>query len=158
MILQARRCAIPLYDYKCEDCKIVAERLVKLSAADEQYCLACEQPMSRQVSAPAKTPGLWADGWNAGLASTGKYDVGLGMKIYNERQRDRELESRGWIRESDLGPNFWDRQQSKIKAENAQIEAKSKEFKENLTRFDGNKELAVSETWKAKDCLAGKFD
>lgn len=149
---------MPLFDYECSDCKIVAERLVKHKDSNNQYCISCKNIMRKLASTPAKTPGLWNDNWNVGLSGSGKYDAGLGMRIYSEKQRDRELSARGLIRESDLGASFVERKISAAVEETAAIDAKAAEYKENLIKFEGNKELAVSETWTAKDCLDGKYD
>lgn len=121
-------------------------------------CKGCSGEMDKMISIPAHTPGMWNGGWNEGLSGSSTYDIGLGMNISNEAQRQRELDKRGWIRESDLGPDWWDKQKAGIKEENAKIDAKAKEYKENIKKYDGDKEKAVSETWKASDCLAGAYD
>ena len=92
------------------------------------------------------------------MSGSGKYDAGLGMTIQNERQRQKELDKRGWIRESDLEAGWWDKSKAKIKEDNAALDAKAIEYKANVDKFDGDKEKAITETWSAKDCLAGAYD
>lgn len=145
---------MPIHNYECGDCRIRGERLVKMREADTQTCVSCNQLMKKLVSLPAKTQSLWNGEWNKGLSGQGKYDAGLGMVIHSERQRDAELDKRGWIRESDLGQDWWDSRKSEIKAENAKLDADTERYKENLKKFEGDAEKAVTETWTAAECLA----
>jgi putative FmdB family regulatory protein len=43
---------MPIYDYECEECDRIREVLCKWEAV-EQDCPMCDQPMQRQLSAPA---------------------------------------------------------------------------------------------------------
>jgi predicted nucleic acid-binding Zn ribbon protein len=149
---------LPIYDMACDGCKVIEEHVCSFEALSRIKCKSCGNPTRQMVSLIAKTPGLWDAGWREGLSGSGKYDAGLGMTIQNERQRQKELDKRGWIRESDLEDGWWDKSKSKIKEDNAAIDAKAIEYKANVEKFDGDKEKAITETWSAKDCLAGHYD
>ena len=121
-------------------------------------CPVCGEPAKKQMSLVAKTPGGWNSGWTDGLDGYGKYDPGLGMTITSERHRDRELEKRGLVRESDLGDGWFEKEQAKRKAKAAKDEANAQRYEANLKKFDGDTTKAMVETFTAKDILAGKHD
>ena len=148
---------MPLHTYQCKPCRIRGERLVKMSEANNQSCKGCGEVMTKLISLPAKTPGLWNGDWNEGLSGQGSYDAGLGMVIHSEKQRQKELDKRGWIRESDLGSDWWDTRKAEIKTENAKVEADTLRYKENLDKYN-TKEEAVAATWTADSILAGEHD
>ena len=150
---------MPLYDFKCSDCTTTREKLISWEKAKEGLTCTCGGHMTKQVSMPAKTPGAWNSGWTDGLSGYAQYDNGLGMNIYSEKHRDRELEKRGWIRESDLGgDDWWERETSKRKEQVKKDQENADRYQANLKKFDGDKAKALTETYPAKECLAGTFD
>jgi hypothetical protein len=104
---------------------------------------------------PAKTATLWNSRWNEGLASTGFHSYSVGGQVCDKRQEEEIMKSRGFINEKDLGGESWHCSKSQaIKDDQAKLEADAARYRANLVKFDGDKALAVSETFPAKQMLA----
>lgn len=148
---------MPIYEFVCKECSVLFERLCTYDESKSVTCK-CGVPAVKQMSLVAKTPGGWNDGWTDGLDGYKKYDPGLGMHITSERHRDAELEKRGLVRESDLGEGWFEAEQSKRKAKVEKQEADAQAYSANLKKFNGDATRAMTETFTAKDILAGKHD
>lgn len=120
----------------------------RLSCSDGRYAV----PM---MSIPAKTPGLWHDGWSNGLDG-GEFSYALGRKVANKTEEAREMKRRGFIPESDLGKDFVANTQETL-ANRWQKQADyAATYQENLKTMAP--EDAVAATWSAEDCLSGVID
>ncbi len=146
---------MPLYEVKCSACKIQAERLCKMSERNNQKCKACGSTMELMVSMPAKTPNLWNNGWTDGLSGYAKYDNGLGMDIYSESHRDKELKRRGWIREEELGSDWWDTNLSTRKEKALKEQQFDDDYAAALVKHDGDSAKALVEALPAHQILNG---
>lgn len=118
-------------------------------------CPQCSQQSVKLVSMPAKTATLWNSRWNEGLASTGFHSYSAGQQVCDKRQEEEIMRKRGFINEKDLGGDSWHETKSQaIIDDKNKLEADAARYRANLVKFDGDKVLAVSETFKAKDMLA----
>lgn len=111
----------------------------------------------RAISLPAKTPGMWGTDWRHGLSSEGKFDSALGKTIYSEKHRDKVLESKGLIRESDLPKDFIENSQSKISERIAEQDKLAESYSKVLAET-GDATKAMTETFTAESCLDGTLD
>ena len=148
---------MPMYDFVCSDCAVVFERLCSYEESKSMKCK-CGVVAKKQMPLVAKTPGGWNAGWVDGLDGYKTFDPGLGMHVTSEKHRDAELRKRGLVRESDLGEGWFEKEQSERKAKAAKAEADAVRFEQNMKKFDGDATRAMSETFTAKDCLAGTHD
>lgn len=57
------------------------------------------------TTVPARTPERWGD-CTGKYGVNGVYDIGLGMRVQNEKHRDKILKQRGLVRESEAGNHF----------------------------------------------------
>lgn len=144
---------MPFYEYECSKCKTYIERITKVSERDSQTCKNCNSKLEKLFSAPAKTPGLWNASWNHGLSGQGKFDIGLGTKVYSEQHKDKLLKERGLIRETDFAKGYFDSVTSSNLEEAKRIDKETALYNENIKKFDGDKAKAVAETWTAHDIL-----
>jgi hypothetical protein len=118
-------------------------------------CPQCSQQSVKLVSMPAKTATLWNSRWNEGLASTGFHSYSVGGQVCDKRQEEEIMKSRGFINEKDLGGDSWHSSKSQaIIDDKNKLEADAARYRANLVKFDGDKALAVSETFPAKQMLA----
>ena len=140
---------MPLYDYKHNDCPTF-EVLVPFSRADVP-CKTCGLPATRLVSLPARTATLWGD---TCFGINGHFDRGLGTRVTSYRHTDKLLEERGLVRESDLGGDMWyERQMDAQAAERKAHKAVVNAYADNIKKFDGDKGLAMAETFPAHQML-----
>lgn len=80
---------MPLYEYACLDGHL-STHLRKFEDRDTVSNCACGQPVSRLVSAPAKTAWSWGDTrWD------GYHDRGLNMKLRDAKHREQVMKARG---------------------------------------------------------------
>lgn len=144
---------MPIYEYCC----VEHGRFDDLVPMGQQThaCPKCSQQSVKLISMPAKTATLWCSRWNEGLASTGFHSYSVGGQVCDKRQEEEIMKSRGFINESDLGGESWHCSKSQaIKDDAAKLEADAARYRANLAKFDGDKALAVSETFPAKEMLA----
>jgi len=48
---------MPIYSYRCPECKYDLERIAKMDERDEQTCRNCESPLQRKIDRPGL---VWA--------------------------------------------------------------------------------------------------
>ena len=135
-----------IYEYKCPDCKHITEVLCKLAERTESHpCEGCGIPAPIILSLPAFTPRLWGD-------SHGYYDGSLGTYVKNSQHRDKILDEKGLVAESDLPSGFAD---SKIQDSINDKKAHDK----NVSRFEtsmkdhGDVGRAFADTFPAEEIL-----
>ena len=144
---------IPIYEFACYQHGRF-EDLVPMSQTSLP-CPKCSQPGVKLISMPAKTATLWNARWNEGLASTGFHSYSAGQQVCDKRQEEEIMKSRGFINEKDLGGDSWHASKSQaIIDDKNKLETDAARYRANLVKFDGDKALAVSETFPAKQMLA----
>lgn len=112
--------------------------------------------MTRVISLPAKTAGLWHAGWTNGMDNCGVYSAALGRNVANKSEEAKIMRSRGFIPESDLGSHFIEDTQEKLANHWDKQEQYTNKYKENLKTM--SPEDAVAATWTASECLDGTVD
>jgi len=142
---------MPLYDAVCPQHGRF-EALAKWDATIN--CKQCGTESRRLVSSPAKTATLWNAGWNSGLSNNGFYNPSAGHRVADKREEETIMRSRGFINEKDLGgENFYNDYMTKQKNERDSLDSMSKTYRANLSKFDGDKVRAVTETFPAHEML-----
>ena len=145
---------MPIYERQCLMCGKHDEVILKVSERDSEIiCSDCHIVMVPTITLPAKTATLWNAGWNAGLSSTGFYSPSVGAKVSSKREEAKIMEKRGFVAESDIGANTIERMQSKSAEESAKADAIAATYRDNLTKFGGDKIKAVTETFPAHKML-----
>ena len=43
---------MPIYDYRCAECRVSGTMMVPIAERDDQHCPVCDKPMSRLLAAP----------------------------------------------------------------------------------------------------------
>jgi len=146
---------MPLYDAVCPQ-HGKFETLVKWDATI--HC-SCGAESKRLISSPARTATLWNAGWNSGLSNNGFYSYSAGQKVSDKREEETIMRSRGYINEKDLGgDSFYDQYMNDAKADRDGLDAMSKSYRDNLTKFDGDRVRAVTETFPAQEMLKQAAD
>jgi hypothetical protein len=146
---------MPLYDAVCPQ-HGKFETLVKWDATI--HC-SCGAESKRLISSPARTATLWNAGWNSGLSNNGFYSYSAGQKVSDKREEETIMRSRGYINEKDLGgDSFYDQYMNDAKADRDGLDAMSKSYRDNLTKFDGDRVRAVTETFPAHEMLKQAAD
>lgn len=129
------------------------------SNTSEVICTACSLVMKKQVPLVAKTAGLWNGGWQEGLSNHGKFDAGLGCKIYSEKQRDDILSAKGLTRVTDLGgEHFIDDQLASMNLRKQKQDKLDADICAARIEFGGDDEKVFDKVMPAKAILAGEFD
>ena len=142
---------MPLYDAVCPQ-HGQFETLAKWDAPIQ--CKQCGTESKRLVSVPARTVTLWNSGWNSGLNGSGFYSPSVGGMVGNKREEEQIMRSRGFINEKDLGgEDFYESYTSKKKDEMKELDKTSQTYRDNLKKFDGDKVMAVTETFPAHAML-----
>lgn len=152
---------MPIYNWKCIQCGKQKELLMKWeeSNTSEVICTACSLVMKKQVPLVAKTAGLWNGGWQEGLSNHGKFDAGLGCKIYSEKQRDDILSAKGLTRVTDLGgENFLDDKIASFDALKTKQDKLDTDMKAARIKYGDDYEKIYDEVMPGKAILAGEFD
>lgn len=131
---------MPLYDFKCPVCSRRQEAVRPYDRRDQgPQCARCEQPMTRQVSAPAFTPSTWGDSkW------AGRYDKGLGVTLKDKNHRDRMMQSRGLVEDTTYDQR---NRLDKSLSEHNEHERTVRRYENNLREADGDKGLAIANTF-----------
>lgn len=142
---------MPIYDFKCEE----HGQWEALAKFDEQKpCPVCGTEGVRMISLPAKMATLWNAGWNSGLGSNGFYSYSAGQRVSDKREEERIMRSRGKINVKDLGGEaFEDSFMAAKQTERKEHEALASTWKDNLTKFGGDKVRAMTETFPAHKML-----
>lgn len=142
---------MPIYDFKCND-HGEWEALVKWAQGSK--CPVCDVPGVQQVSMPARMTTLWNAGWNAGLSNNGFFSHSAGHRVSDKREEERIMNARGFVNEKDAGGEaMHDTLASRKIDEKKQLDATASLYRENLKRFDGDKVMAVTETFPAREML-----
>lgn len=145
---------MPIYVYKCICCGQKEDIIKPISRMDsEEICGECNLVMKRQITTPAKTATLWGVDWRDGLSGNGYYSRALGRSVSSKRVEEKEMKAKGFIPESELGAHYIDDRLEKEKQEKDEQDAINKTYKENLTKFNGDKIKAVTETFPAHEML-----
>lgn len=169
---------MPLYQFKCIECKRETEAFMKIDeACADGACWVCGEgnndvfmdrwndkleggcggKVVKMLTAPAYTPSLWGD-------ETGKYGVNgyfsaaLGKHLKGGRREERKImEKRGYIPESDMPSHYWAEQTEKRQREAA---AKEKDVQEiaKLEASGMDKGEAIAKVFSAERALSGDLD
>jgi hypothetical protein len=111
------------------------------------------------ISLPAKTASLWGTDWRKGLGGSGFFSPSAGQRVTDKREEESIMRSRGFINEKDLGgESFYQRQLDKNRDERSAAEAAAKKWTDNLKKFDGDKTLAMTETYPAHEMLKQAYE
>lgn len=78
---------MPLYDFACDSCGVIEERLLKIDY-DEQKCLKCDGPMRRWFGRNQPTYHRFREGWYEHIAEEPIY-------IRSKKQLKEECRQRG---------------------------------------------------------------
>lgn len=141
---------MPLYEFVCEDhgtWEMIASHTV-----ERLPCPDCGEDSRRIFSLCARTTAHWGDSdWGI----NGKWDAGLGQRVFSRSHQDRILRERGLVRESDLGgDNFVQDYKTKAFAERDRLDKVSQTYTDNLKKYNGDKMKAVVDTFPAHEMLA----
>ena len=146
---------MPLYDAVCPQ----HGKFEVLAKWDATIHCSCGAESKRLISSPARTATLWNAGWNSGLSNNGFYSYSAGQKVADKREEETIMRSRGFVNEKDLGgDSFYDQYMNDAKADRDGLDAMSKSYRDNLTKFDGDKVRAVTETFPAHEMLKQAAD
>ena len=146
-----------MHDYQCSVCSRRTEELFRAqdTVTDTIDCEYCGEEASKVISPPADMNRMWAGQAGTGGGVNGYFDRGLGCRVHSEFEADKIAESRGLVRESDYAKHFTEDFTEKRKAEVAEQDKVNQRYTDNVKKFGGDKVKAVTETFKAKDCLSG---
>ena len=148
---------MPMHDYQCSVCSRRTEELFRAqdTVTDTIDCEYCGEEASKVISPHADMNRMWAGQAGTGGGVNGYFDRGLGCRVHSEFEADKIAESRGLVRESDYAKHFTEDFTEKRKAEVAEQDKVNQRYTDNVKKFGGDKVKAVTETFKAKDCLSG---
>jgi len=91
----------------------------------------------------------------------GYFNKGLGCYVNNSKEADKIADSRGLVREEDLGKHYTADRAYAEKTKHEATVKKDAEFKENLaknTDDDAGRAQAAIDTWSGADIIADKYD
>ena len=144
---------MPIKEFNC-DCGHVTEELFFLSEPQPitYPCESCGRTASLQVSMMAKTRNAW--GATMGGVN-GVYDQGLGCYYSNMRERDEIAAAQGVIPLDNFSKHFIEDETQRRYDNAAAKDGVMKEYQDNIIKFDGNEEKAMTETFPANECLEG---
>lgn len=144
---------MPLYDYACK-CGHKTEELFRVcfEIPSTIECEVCGEPATKEFPLVSRT----ASGWAEQTSGTGGYySIALGQHVAGEHEANAIAESKGFVRADSYGKHFYEDFAEKKKATIAKQDKINDTFQENVKKFGGNKEMAMSETFTAADCLSG---
>jgi predicted nucleic acid-binding Zn ribbon protein len=145
---------MPIYERCCLVCKGTKEIILRIDEREKEIiCSSCHVVMVKMISMPAKTAGMWASDWRDGMSGAGFYSPSLGKTVGSAYHERKIMESKGFVAESDMAPGFIDRHIEKKAEDAAKADAISNTYINNLTRFNGDKIKAVSETFPVHEML-----
>jgi hypothetical protein len=144
---------MPLYDYAC-GCGHKTEELFRVSheIPTSIFCEVCGDIATKEFPLVSRTASAWAEQTSE---TGGYYSIALGQQVAGEHEANAIAESKGFVRADSYGKHFYDDFTEKKKATIAKQDKINDTFQENVKKFDGNKEMAMSETFTAADCLSG---
>jgi putative FmdB family regulatory protein len=133
---------MPMYEMKCPSGH-KHEVLRKAEHRDNpSVCPACGAHTKRQITAPAFTPFSWGDTrWD-------KYDHGLGTQIVSKKHRERIMAEKGLVEDTVRD------QQNRLDhamAGHEDHEATMTRYRANLDKNNGDKGLAIAETFPVEN-------
>ena len=141
---------MPLFDYFCGKHVHEALFLPKEEIPNHIQCPECGQLALKQLSMPASTPGRWGD-------QTGKYGVngffdrGLGARYHTSMERDAIMDAKGLAPLSSFDKHHVEDTMEKTITENKRQYANIARYKANLKKFNGDKSMAVGETFSVSE-------
>lgn len=150
---------MPLFEFQCKKCGSIHEKLLKFSERDQfmdgNSCY-CGGDLSNKISLTAFTPGLYGD-QTGKYGANGYFSKSLGAYVDNKRVEEKLMRDRGFIRESDLGKNFWNEETSKRKALIAEQDKISDEYN-GMLASGYSKEDAIAKTFSTERIMSGELD
>lgn len=151
---------MPMFKFKCT-CGAGGEELYGLSdeVPTALDCPLCDKPDGLKQCLPLlqRTPGMWGDQMGK-HGVNGVYDRGLGAVYYSNKERERIAKSKGLVAVNDISENYLEDVEDRHRAEKLKDEARISRYLSNVRKFGGDTIRAMTETFPAKQCLAGDFD
>ena len=141
---------MPMFDYFCGEHVYEALFLPKEDVPAQIKCPECGKLALKQMSMPANTPGRWGD-------QTGKYGVdgffdrGLGARYHTSMERDAIMDAKGLAPLSSFDKHHVEDTMEKTITENKRQDANIARYKANLKKFNGDKSMAVGETFSVSE-------
>ena len=142
-----------IVNFQCSSCLNKIEELYFASEVCPKSvdCPVCSNPAWALIPLTSKTASRW--GHNGQIE--GKYDNGLGQKVYTSMDKERIMKERGieplHSFAQHLTEDFTEQKEKQLDLQDKAQEA----YAEALVKFDGNEELAQIDTYPAKECLEG---
>jgi putative FmdB family regulatory protein len=150
---------LPIYVFQCKSCETVHEKLLKMSDRDTfvvNNSCECGGDLKNIISLPAFTPGLYGD-QTGKYGASGYYSKSLGGYVDNKRVEEKLMKDRGFIREADLGKDFWEKETSKRKSLIKEQDLLSDEYS-GLLKDGFSKEDAIAKTFSTERIMSGELD
>lgn len=122
----------------------------------EVICPQCQNAMVKLMSMPAKTPTAWNGGWTDGMDHT-YFSRALGRKVANKRVEEKILNDAGFVSESDLGQDWFEKRSAEVRERRAAQDEKSDIYHKTLEET-GDAVKAVEAAFPAHECLDGTLD
>ena len=139
-----------MFDYFCGEHVHEALFFPKEEVPHSIKCPQCGELALKQMSMPANTPGRWGD-------QTGKYGVngffdrGLGATYHTSMERESIMDAKGLTSVSDFDKHHIEDAMEKTIAANNQQDANIARYKANIKKFNGDKSMAVGETFSVSE-------
>ena len=141
---------MPLYEYKCGECRQEYVELYSYAAAPRSVQCMCGGKAARKVSLIARTPNRWGD-------TNGYWDPGLGSWIANSQDRDRKMKEMGVVPLADYDKYYVEDRLEKEDAQMVQLEKDSQEVarleSEGVSRGDAFAQVYSTERMAADGLL-----
>ena len=141
---------MPLYEYKCEECRQEYVELWSYAMAPTDMACLCGGRAARKISLIARTPNRWGD-------TNGYWDPGLGSWIANSQDRDRKMKEMGVVPLADYDKYYVEDRLEKEDAQMVQLEKDSQEVarleSEGVSRGDAFAQVYSTERMAADGLL-----
>ena len=141
---------MPLYEYKCEECRQEYVELWSYAMAPMNMACLCGGRAVRKISLIARTPNRWGD-------TNGYWDPGLGSWIANSQDRDRKMKEMGVVPLADYDKYYVEDRLDKEDAQMIQAEKDSQEVarleSEGVSRGDAFAQVYSTERMAADGLL-----
>lgn len=150
---------MPLYEFQCKECKTKHEKLLKISDRDlfiKNNSCECGGDLTNCISLPAFTPGLYGD-QTGKYGANGYYSKSLGAYVDNKKVEEKLMKDRGFIRENDLGKDFWSNETAKRKSLLVEQDKISEEYN-GMISSGYSKEDAIAKTFSTERIMSGELD
>ncbi len=96
---------MPIYCYRCKECKNVIERIHSYKAREEfkvkNICSLCEGDFESVTTMPAKTPGLWGDQGGT-YGANGYFSKSLGRHVTSKHEEEKIANKMGFVNYKDV--------------------------------------------------------